>query len=97
LRAFVLGEKVLQFVAKDGGTTGFEDDDRRRRFDYGEQLVHNLEEQSFGAVEHANVVERSSTAEASPRNGDVETGCFEDFDGGFGGRGEKVVIKRVGP
>ena len=42
LRTFVLGEKVREFVAKDGGATGFEDNDGRCGFDFGEKLVHDL-------------------------------------------------------
>jgi len=44
LGALVFGEKVREFVAEDGGTARFEDDDGRGGFDFGEQLVHDLEE-----------------------------------------------------
>jgi hypothetical protein len=30
-------------------------------------------------------------------DGHVEAGGFEDFDGSFGGGGEEVIVKRVGP
>src|ERR1019366_5799865 len=97
LRAFVFGEKVREFVAEDGGAAGFEDDDGRCGFDFGEKLVHDLEEQALGSVEHANVVERAAAAEVGAGDGDGEAGGFQDFDGGFGGRGEEVVVESVGP
>jgi len=97
LRAFVFGEKVSEFVAENGGAAGFEDDDRRCGFDFREKLVHDLEEQALGAVEHADVVERAPAAEVSAGNGDGEAGGFEDFDGGAGGRREEVIVESVGP
>src|SRR5208282_3648884 len=97
LRAFVFGEKVREFVAEDGGAARFEDDDGRSGFDFREKLVHDLEEQVLGAVEHADVVERAAAAEVGARDGDVEAGGLEDFGGSFGGRGEEVVVERVGP
>jgi len=97
LGAFVLREKVRQFVSEDGSATGFEDDDGRGGFDFGEKLVHDPEQQALGAIKHANVVKRAAAAEVGTRDADVETRGFEDFNGGFGGRGEEIVVERVGP
>ena len=68
-----------------------------RGFDFREKLVHDLEQQGLGAVEHADVVEGASAAEVGARDGDVEAGGFEDFGGGFGGRGQEVIVEGVGP
>ena len=87
--AFVFGEKVDEFVAEDGGAAWFENDDRSSRFDFGKKLVHDLEQQSFGAVEHADVVEWASATEMGARDAHVEAGGFEHFGGGLGGRREE--------
>ena len=97
LGAFVLREKVGEFVAEDGGAARFEDDDGRCGFDFGEKLVHDLEEQALGAVECADVVERPSAAKMRARDEDVEARGFEHFGGSFRGRGQEVVIESVGP
>src|SRR5205807_3984237 len=77
LRAFVLGEKISEFVAEDGGATGLEDDDGRGGFDFREKLIHDLEEQALGAVKHADVVERGPAAKMSGRYSDGEPGRCE--------------------
>ena len=69
----------------------------RRGLDFREKFVHDLEEQALGAIEHADVVERTPAAQVSARNADVEAGGLEHFDGSFGGRGEEVVVECVGP
>ena len=97
LGALVVGEKVDQFVAEDGDAAGLETDDGDSGFDLGGEFVQDLEEQAFGAVEHADVVERASAAEVGPGDEDAEAGGFEDFDGGDGGGGEEVVVEGVRP
>ena len=97
LGAFVFGEKVGEFVAKDAGAAWFQDDDGGGGFDFGEELVHDLEEQALGAIEHSYVVERAAAAEVGAGDGYVESGGFEDLHGGFGGGREKVVVEGVGP
>ena len=64
LGALVVGEQVEEFVAEDGDATGLESDDGDSGFDLGGECVENVEEQGFGAVEHAEVVERASAAES---------------------------------
>jgi hypothetical protein len=49
------------------------------------------------AVEHAEVVERAAAAEIGLREEDAVSGGFEDFDGGYGGGGEEIVVEGVGP
>ena len=56
LGAFIFREKVGEFVAKDGRAARFEDNDWGGGFDFGEKFVHDLEEQAFGAIKHADVV-----------------------------------------
>ena len=63
----------------------------------GREFVEDLEQQGFGAVEHAEVVEGASAAEVGLRQDHVVSGGFEDFDGGFGGCGMEVVVEGVGP
>ena len=81
LRAFVLGEKVSKFVAEDGGAARLEHNDRRGGFNLWQKLVHDPEEQAFGAVEQADVVEWASAAKVGAWNGDGEASGFEDLDG----------------
>ena len=97
MRAFVFGKKVREFVAEDGGAAGFQNNDRRCGFDFGEKLVHDLEEQTLGTVKHANIIEWTPAAEVSARDGDVEARGFEDFGGSLGGRGKEMVVESVGP
>src|SRR5258705_8368772 len=81
----VLWEQVGKFVAEDSGTTGLEHNDRDAGLDFGQQLVHDVEQQGLGTVEHADVVERSPAAEMRPRDSDIEPGSFEHFDRSFCG------------
>ncbi len=97
LGASVVREKIRQLVAEDGDAAGFESDDGNPGFDLRLELIENLEQKGFGAIEHAEVVEGASAAEVGLRDDDAVSGGFENFDGGFGGRGEKVVVERVGP
>ena len=97
LGALVVREEVEEFVAEDGDAAGLEPDDGDSGFDLGLELVEDVEEQGFGAVEHAEVVERASAAEVGLRDEDAVSGGLEDFDGGAGGGGEEVVVEGVGP
>ena len=78
-------EEVEEFVAEDGDAAGLESDDGDSGFDLGLELVEDFEEQPFGAVEHAEVVEGAAAAEVGLREEDAVSGGFEDFDGGAGG------------
>ena len=63
----------------------------------GSSCVEDFQQQAFGAVEHAEVVEGASAAEVGARDDDAESGGFEDFDGGIGGAREEIVVEGVGP
>src|SRR5271156_1968107 len=80
LRPFVFGEQVGEFVPKNGGTARLGGDDGGPRLDFGEQFVHDLEEKALGAIQHADVVERASTAEGGAWNADLEASRFKNFD-----------------
>jgi hypothetical protein len=97
LGALVVGEEVEEFIAEDGNATGLESDDRDFGFDFGREFVEDVEQKGFGAVEHAEVVERASAAEGGAGEEDAVSGGFEDFDGGAGGGGLEVVVEGVGP
>jgi hypothetical protein len=97
LGALVVREEVEEFVAEDGNAAGLESDDRDSGFDLGSESVENVEEQGFGAIEHAEVVERASATERGAGDEDVVSGSLEDFDGGAGGGGAEVVVEGVGP
>src|SRR5882672_9735903 len=84
LGALVSWEQIGELVAEHGGAAGLEYDDRSPCFDFGEQFIHDVEQQALGAVEHANVVERASAAEMSAGDGDVEAGGLQHFDRGLG-------------
>ena len=97
LSALVMREEVEEFVAEDGDAAGFESDDGDSGFDLGLELIEDIEEQGFGTVKHAEVVERASAAEMGAGDDDAVSGGFEDFYGGTGGRREEIVVERVGP
>src|SRR5262249_55056577 len=88
--------QVGQFVAEYGDAAGFESDDGNAGFDFGFELIEDSEEQVFGAVQHAEVVERASAAEVGLRDQDAESGSFQDFYGGAGGLGDEVGVEGDG-
>jgi hypothetical protein len=90
-------EEVCEFVAEDGDATGFETDEGNAGFDLGLELVKDLEQQTFGAVEHAKVVERASAAEVGLWDEDTEAGGLEHFDGSAGRGRQEIVVEGVGP
>ena len=55
-----MGKEVKQFVAKDGGAAWFEDDYRDAAGDLGGEDVQNPAQQTFCAIEEAEVVEGTS-------------------------------------
>src|SRR5438105_15806975 len=63
LGSLIARKQIQQFVAEDGDATGLESDDRDASFDFGRQFVENFQQQSFCAIEHAEVVEGASAAE----------------------------------
>jgi hypothetical protein len=63
LSTFVVREEVDEFIAEDGDTTWLQSDDWNTGFDFESQGIENLEEQVFGAVEHAEVIERTAATE----------------------------------
>ena len=97
LCAFVVREKVDEFVAEDGDAGWLESDDGDSGFDLGLELIEDLEQQSLGAIEHAEVVEGASATEVGLRDEDAESSSLKDLDGGLGGAGEEVVVEGVGP
>jgi hypothetical protein len=97
LSAVVVWKEIDEFVAEDGDAAGFETYDGDSGFDLGLERVEDFEEQTLGAVEHAEVVEGASAAEVGARDENAEASGFEDFDGGAGGGGEEIVVEGVGP
>jgi hypothetical protein len=93
----VVREEVEELVAEDGDAAGLESDDEGAGFDLGGEFVEDVEKEGFGAVEHAEVVERASAAEIGAGDGDAVSGGLEDFDGGAGSGREEVVVEGVGP
>lgn len=97
LRTFFIGEQVEEFVAKNCDTTRFKADHWDACINFRREFVKNLKEKSFGAGEHAVVVERTAAAEVWFGDGDAEAGGFKDLDRGDGGGGMEIVVKCVGP
>jgi hypothetical protein len=97
LRAGVVGKEVREFVAEDSYTGRFQSDYGDAGFDLGLELVEDFQEQAFGAIQHAEVVQGASAAEIGVGNEDAESGSFQDLDSGTGGLGEEVVVEGVGP
>jgi hypothetical protein len=97
LGALVVREEVEEFVAEDGNAAGLESDDGDAGLDLGLELVEDVQEQAFGAVEHAEVIEGASAAEVGLRYRDAEAGGLKDFDGSAGCCGLEVVVESVRP
>ena len=97
LRTGVVGEEICEFVAEDSYARRFQSNYGDAGFDLGLELIEDLQEQVFGAIQHAEVVEGASAAEIGLGNEDAESGGFEDLYGGAGGLGEEVVVESVGP
>jgi hypothetical protein len=97
LSAGIVREKVDEFITEDGDAAGFEADDGDAGFNLRLQLVEYFEQQSLGAVEHAEVVERASTAEIGAGDQDAEAGRFQDLDGRTGGLRQKIIVERISP
>ena len=97
LGALVVREEVEEFVAEDGDAAGLEADDGDSGFDLGGERVEDVEQQGLGAIEHAEVVERTPATERRARDEHAVSGGLEDFDGGAGGGGAEVVVEGVGP
>jgi hypothetical protein len=80
--AGIVGEEVGEFVAEDGGTGGFENNDGCAIGELGGKSVEDLEEVFFCGVEHAEVVEGTAAAEVVVGEYDAEAGGGEDLMGG---------------
>jgi hypothetical protein len=93
----VVGKKIGEFVAEHSHAGRLQSDYGDAGFDLGLELIEDLQEQAFGAIQHTEVVEGTSAAEIGLGNEDAESGGFQDLYGGAGGLGEEVVVEGVGP
>ena len=66
--ASIVGEQVQRFLAEDAGTTGLEHDDGRVRLELRGERIEHAQQISSGAVEHAEVIERTTAAEMTARH-----------------------------
>jgi hypothetical protein len=60
---FVVRKQVAQFVPEDGHAAWLEADDRHTVSNLRRQRAHHMRECAFGSIEHAVIVERTSTAD----------------------------------
>src|ERR1017187_5114545 len=97
LRALVVREEVEQFVAENGDTARLKSDYRDSRFNLGRKCVEDFEEQRLRSVEHAEVIQWTTTTEIRLRKDHPVSRGFEDIDRGFRSCGQEIVVKRVGP
>jgi len=97
LGACIVWEEVREFVAENGDATGLEAHYRDAGLDLGLELIEDVEKEALSTLEHAEVVEGASAAKVGAGDEDAESSGFEDFDGGAGGLGKKVVVEGVGP
>ena len=97
LRVRIIRIKIVKLVAENGNATRLESDDRDSFIELGAQCVDRLAQRALRHSEKSPVVERTSAADAFARNGDVIAGRFEDFGGGHGRLGMKVIVESVGP
>ena len=82
--ARVIGKQVAQFVAKNGGATGLEDDDGdagiNLRAEGGQDALQVL----LGFVEHAEIVKGAAAAKMLAGDADVETCALQNVESGLG-------------
>jgi hypothetical protein len=95
--AGIVGQEVAEFIAKDAGAAGFEDDDGGSGGELRGESVEDFEEILLGGREEAEVVERAAAAEVLRGELNVEAGLFEDAVGGLHCCGVEVVVEGVGP
>src|ERR1700728_339576 len=93
----VVRKKVQQFIAKNGNAAGLKSNDRDSRFDFRRERVENLEQQRLCSVEHAKVVERAAATQIRLRKNHLVSSGLQNFDPGFGGCRQKIVVEGVGP
>src|ERR1051326_7711384 len=97
LRKRVVGKKIGQLVAKDGGAAWLQHDNRN----FGKQLwpkrLHHAPQINLSQVEHAVVVERTPAAEMLLRDFHGESGLLKDFSCGLRRLGKEIVVKSVWP
>src|SRR5579871_4671527 len=88
LGALVMREQVDEFVAEDGDATRLKTDDRNSGLNFRRELIEDLQQQGFGSIEHAVVVERAAAAQVGAGNDDAIAGVLQNFDGGACGGGQ---------
>jgi hypothetical protein len=97
VRAFVVRQQANGFVAEDGDATRLEADNLSTALEFGSEHVKRAEQERLGAVEHSEIVERTTAAEPLGRHDDVKASVFENLDGGASGSRAEIVVERVGP
>lgn len=73
----VLREEVTEFVAKNAGARGFEEDDGEAGVDFGSQSFKNALEVAACSGQEAEVIKRAAAAEMSGRELDAESGGLQ--------------------
>src|SRR5207245_11114702 len=84
LRARVVRERIEQFVTKYRCTTRLEDHNRNSLRDLGVQGIKSVQEQTLCAIQHAEIVERTSAADWVLWHPHVVPCRFQNFDCGNG-------------
>lgn len=102
LLAQVLGsgmvrEKIAEFVAKNAGAGGFEEDDGKASVDPGGETIHDAFEIGAGFGEKSEIVQGAAAADMSSRDLNLEAGVREDFVAGREGLGMEIVVPGVRP
>src|SRR5438132_403335 len=97
LRCKIVAQQIGHLVTKHGDAARLNSNDRRSGFDVSAQSGQCLFQRGFGLIEHAEVIERTPTAERLLRNSYLITRVLQNFNGGFGDRRMEVIAEGIRP
>src|ERR1700736_1313643 len=92
----IRGKQIAQLIAKNGGATRFQDDNRDACINVRAQSTHDSLQIFFGPVEHAEIVQGPAAAQMDLRDSNLETRALKHFDRRAARVWMKVIVKRVG-
>ena len=92
--ARILRKEIAQFIAKDTGTAGFQNDDRNSGVDLRLQGAQDSLEVPLGLVEHTEIVQRPAAAQVNLRDTDFEPGIPQYIERSLAGFGAKIIVEK---
>src|SRR5581483_870010 len=95
--AIVLGEKVAQFIAENGGATGLQAHNGNIGVNEWRQGIQDFQQQVLGAAEHSEVVKGAPATQTAGRKQDLIACRLQNLDSGDCGIRQEIVVKGVWP